>query len=306
SSALHLAEAGMNVAVLEARHIGFGASGRNGGQVIPGLKYDPSDLIAKYGPEKGHKLIELAGGAADFVFELIERHEIRCNPVRAGWIQAAHSPIALDAVLKRAREWQAQGVPVEVFDREGIVARTGTTRHFGGWRDPRAGAIQPLDYLRGLTRAAIRAGARVFENSAARSLSPQGGGWLVKTATGSLRARKVIVATNAYTGDLVPRLAQTVLPVQSMQLATEPLPPDLARKIMPGGVMLSETRKLAFYMRQTPQGGFMIGGRGAVGNAEDPRLMAALEKGMLRLFPELADVKIAHRWSGHVALSMDG
>ena len=306
SSALHLAEAGMSVTVLEARHIGFGASGRNGGQVIPGLKYDPSDLIAKYGPEKGGKLIELAGGAADFVFDLIERHDIRCNPVRAGWIQAAHSPIALDAVLKRAREWQAQGVAVEVFDRESIVARTGTTRHFGGWRDPRAGAIQPLDYLRGLTRAAIKAGARVFENSAARSLSRQGSGWLVKTATGSLRARKVIVATNGYTGDLVPKLAQTVLPVQSMQLATEPLPADLARKIMPGGVMLSETRKLAFYMRQTPQGGFMIGGRGAVGNAEDPSLMAALEKGMLRLFPELADVKIAHRWSGHVALSMDG
>ena len=189
---------------------------------------------------------------------------------------------------------------------------TGVPMRFGVFLPPQAAAsrVPALIYLAGLTCTeetfAIKAGARVFENSEARSLSPQGSGWLVKTATGSLRARKVIVATNGYSGDLVPKLAQTVLPVQSMQLATEPLPADLARKIMPGGVMLSETRKLAFYMRQTPHGGFMIGGRGAVGNAEDPRLMAALEKGMLRLFPELADVKIAHRWSGHVALSMDG
>lgn len=306
SSALHLAEAGLSVAVLEARHIGFGASGRNGGQVIPGLKYDPSDLVAKYGPEKGQRLIELAGGAADYVFELIERHGIRCNPVRAGWIQAAHSPIALEAVLRRAGEWQKQGVEVEVLDRDGIATSTGTTRYFGGWRDPRAGAIQPLDYLRGLTRAAIKAGAWVFEKSRVTSLTKRGSGWQLGTAAGKLRARKVIVATNGYTGDLVPKLAQTVLPVQSMQLATEPLPADLARRVMPGGVVLSETRKLAFYMRQTPEGGFMIGGRGAVGNGEDPSLMAALERGMLRLFPDLERVKIVHRWSGHVALSMDG
>lgn len=306
SSALHLAEAGLTVAVLEARHIGFGASGRNGGQVIPGLKYDPSDLRAKYGPEKGAKLVELAGGAADYVFDLIDRHQIRCSPVRAGWIQAAHSPLVLDAVLKRARQWQAEGVDVEVFDRDSIVARTGTTRHFGGWRDPRAGAIQPLDYLRGLTRAALKAGAQVCENSPARSLVRQHNGWLVKTPHGAVHAQKIIVATDGYTGDLVPKLARTVLPVQSMQLATEPLPAGLARKIMPDGVVLSDTRKLAFYMRQTPQGGFMIGGRGAVGNSEDPSLMAALERGMLRLFPDLAGVRIAYRWSGHVALSMDG
>jgi glycine/D-amino acid oxidase-like deaminating enzyme len=146
----------------------------------------------------------------------------------------------------------------------------------------------------------------VFEKSPVVSLTKQGSGWVLGTAAGKLRARKVIVATNGYTGDLVPKLAQTVLPVQSMQLATEPLPADLTRKIMPGGVVLSETRKLAFYMRQTPAGGFMIGGRGAVGNGEDPSLMAALERGLLRLFPDLAGVKIVHRWSGHVALSMDG
>ena len=96
------------------------------------------------------------------------------------------------------------------------------------------------------------------------------------------------------------------MPVQSMQLATAPLPEALSRKILPGGVMLSQTRKLAFYMRSTPSGGFMIGGRGAVGPNKDPRLMKALERGMLGLFPELTDVPIVWRWSGHVGLSLDG
>ena len=310
SAALHLAEAGVKVAVFEAKHIGFGASGRNGGQIIPGLKYDPEDLLAKFGPDRGRQLIELSGGAADYCFDLIEKHAIRCNPVRAGWIQAAHSALALEAVLKRARQWQDQGVEVETLDREEVAARTGTTAHFGGWRDPRAGAVQPLDFIRGLTRVAVAAGAQVFENSPVASIAASSdgpnGGWRLGVGRFRVSAKKVLVGTNAYGKGLVPGLQQSILPVQSMQLATAPLPVELAGRIMPGGVMLSQTRKLAFYMRGTPDGRFMIGGRGAVGDLEDPALMAALERGMLQLFPDLADVPIAHRWSGHVALTVDG
>lgn len=310
STALHLAEAGLDVAVLEARHIGFGASGRNGGQVIPGLKHDPDELERRFGPERGRRLTELAGGAADFTFALIERHAIRCNPVRGGWIQAAHSPLALEAVLGRARQWQARGAALRILDREELAAMTGTTAHFGGWLDLRAGGVQPLDFLRGLTRAAIAAGARVFENSPVTAVLPAGSGpdagWALEVGRHRLRARRVVLGTNAYGGPLVPGLSESILPVQSMQLATDPLPPELAGRIMPGGVMLSQTRKLAFYMRRTPSGGFMIGGRGAVGNTEDPALMAALERGMLRLFPDLTGVRVRYRWSGHVALSLDG
>lgn len=307
STALHLAEAGVRVALFEAKHIGFGASGRNGGQIIPGLKYDPEDLVAKYGPERGKALTRMVGGAADFAFDLIARHKINCRPLRGGWIQAAHSPLALEAVMKRAAQWRAEGVEVETFDRESLVEATGTTAHFGGWKDPRAGAVQPLDLLRGLTRAAQAAGAQVFENSAVTALTalPKGG-WLLKVGLHEIRAAKVLVANNAYANRLVPGLARSILPVQSMQLATAPLPEDLRRKILPNGVMLSQTRKLAFYMRTSPSGGFMIGGRGAVGASEDPQLTKALERGMLKLFPDLAEVPILWRWSGHVGLSMDG
>lgn len=141
-TALHLAEAGLAPLVLEARHVGFGASGRNGGQVIPGLKYDPEALLQKFGPDRGRALIDLVGGAADGVFDLIERHRIRCAPRRAGWIQAAHSERALPAVLNRARQWQERGVGVSILSRDEIAARTGTSLYHGaGTIRARAGSI---------------------------------------------------------------------------------------------------------------------------------------------------------------------
>lgn len=306
SAALHLAEKGLKPLVLEARHIGFGASGRNGGQVIPGLKHDPDDLRDAYGAQRGSEMIRLVGNAADEVFDLIERHQIRCAPQRSGWIQAAHSELAKGSVMHRARQWQAEGVAVELLDRDGIAAQTGTSGYFGGWRDPRAGSLQPLDYARGLARAALAAGAVICEQSPALEIKPHGSSWRVRTAVGHVTAKSVLVATNGYTGRLVPDLAQSILPVQSMILTTEVLPDTLRRRIMPGGVVLSETRKLAFYMRQSHDGRFMIGGRGAVGTAEKPALLRALQKGMLRLFPELDGVALDYTWSGHVALTMDG
>lgn len=306
ASALFLAQAGQKVVVLEARHVGFGASGRNGGQVIPGLKHDPEELLAEHGAEEGGRLVRMVGGAADLVFETIAAHGIRCAPVRGGWIQAAHSPIALRAVLERARQWQAQGVPVEILDRAQIAARSGTGVYFGGWCDPRAGALQPLDYVRGLARAAAEQGAVIHENSVVTGLARDGADWVATTAGGRVRARRALVATNGYTGGLVPGLAQSILPVQSMIIATRPLPEALRRSILPGGTVLSETRKLAFYMRQDAEGRFVIGGRGAVGAEEKPALMQALREGMARMFPQIGAIDIEFHWSGHIAMSMDG
>lgn len=306
SSALHLAEAGVRTLVLEARHTGFGASGRNGGQVIPGLKYDPEDLLAKFGPQRGQALIDLAGGAADTVFDLVKRHGIDCSPIRAGWIQAAHSPRALGPVLNRARQWQERGVGVGYLSRDEIAARTGTTIYYGGWHDPRAGSLNPLAYARGLGRAAIAAGAEIFEHSPALSLERRGEGWEIRVPGGLVRAARVLVATNAHSQGLVDALHRSILPVQSMLVATDPLPEDMRRQLMPGGVVLSETRKLAFYMRQSADGRMIFGGRGAVGATEDPHLMAALEAGLRRTFPTLAGLAIARRWSGHLALTIDG
>lgn len=306
STALHLAERGVAVTLIEAREIGFGASGRNGGQVIPGLKIDPSDMRARWGAEAGGRLVAFAGGVADRVFDLVARHSIDCDPTRRGWIQAAQAPAAVAAAKARAREWEAEGVAVEHFDRAGIAAATGAGVYRGGWRDPRAGALNPLSYARGLARAAQAAGAKIVTGHRVRAIVRKGQGWQLDLGGTSVAGRTVVLATNGYDSTLLPGLAGSILPVQSIVLATEPLSEGVAETILPGGACCSELRNLAFYFRMTADRRFVFGGRGAVGAAHSAALQAQLEAGMRRLFPQLREARIDAAWSGHLALSLDG
>ncbi|MBY8976778.1 FAD-binding oxidoreductase [Rhodobacteraceae bacterium NNCM2] len=306
STALHLAENGASVTLLDAEEIGFGASGRNGGQVIPGLKLDPSAMRAKWGRERGDRLAAFAGGAADLVFDLIERHGIDCDPRRAGWIQAAHSETALAVACKRAREWEAEGVPVEILDRAAIANATGARVYAGGWRDPRAGTLNPLSFARGLARTARAVGVKVVTQAAVKSIAEQGAGWEVALADQRLSASIVVMATNAYDQVLFPRLARSLLQVQSNIVATEPLDEETVASILPSGACCSETRKLSFYYRVTSDNRVVFGGRGAVGNEHSLGLQSLLEDGMRRMLPQLRAARIEHAWSGHLALTMDG
>ncbi len=306
SAALSAAERGASVALVEARTIGWGASGRNGGQVIPGLKLDPSEMRAVYGQADGRRLAEAAGGVADVVFGLIEALGIDCEPKRSGWIQAAHAESALARVQARGDEWAALGAPAERLDRAALTRLTGTNAYLGGWIDRRAGTIQPLSYIRGLARTAQARGAKMHEGAKATALSRDGNGWRVATSQGEIRAKSVIVGQDGYADDLVPGLARTLICVQSAQVATETLPEALRSRIMPGGICASETRRLAFYFRQSPDGRLVFGGRGAIGDAENPAFFAALVAAMHRLFPDTRGLAIQHRWSGQVALTLDG
>ena len=307
SAALALAEAGARVAVLEAHGIGWGASGRNGGQVIPGVKLDPSELAARFGEERGAALARAVGGSADAVFDRVERHQIRCAPVRAGWIQAAHAPAALSRVLRRAEEWRATDAPVEVLDAGELARRTGAVGYCGGWRDGRAGTLHPLAFVRGMARAARGAGAALHGASPVTRLSRSDGGWLLETANGGrVHARAVVAGTDGYTDALLDGLRRTLLLVQSIQVATEPLPPEARGAVLPGGECVSETRRLAFYFRRSPDGRVVFGGRGAVGEAESPALFAALSAALGRTLPAAAALPVDHRWSGQVALTLDG
>lgn len=306
SAALHAAESGASVVLLEAKTIGWGASGRNGGQVIPGLKYDPSEMSAKYGVAVGQKLAEAVGNAADAVFDRVAKHRIDCDARRSGWIQAAHAAPALNRVHQRARDWMKMGAPVELLDASGVERLAGTRAYLGGWIDKRAGTVQPLSFTRGLARAAREAGVAVHENSAVEILEPDGDGWRVRTAKGAVRARSVIVGTDAYSTPLVAGLPEAMLLVQSAQIATEPLSQNLQAHILPDGRCCSETRRLAFYFRVSPDGRLMFGGRGAVGDAESPVFTEALIAAMRRTFPEAADVPVAFRWSGQIGLTLDG
>src|SRR4051794_37373718 len=203
STALHLAERGVKAVVLEAHEPGWGGSGRNGGQVIPGLKYDPDELVTKI-PERGEELVAFAGSTADAVFDLIDKHGMDVPRARHGWIQGAHTPESVETVRKRAEQWARRGVDAEFLDRSATGRHLGTPQYEASWIDRRGGAVQPLAYARGLARAALKAGAAVHGQSRVAKLSRDGGRWTARTDAGAtVTADRVVVCTNGYTGGLV-------------------------------------------------------------------------------------------------------
>ncbi|HUG56603.1 MAG TPA: FAD-dependent oxidoreductase, partial [Candidimonas sp.] len=243
STALHLAEKGVQVCVLDAEQPGWGASGRNGGQVIPGLKYDPDELRARLGEEHAEGVIQLAAGAADVVFNLIEKYGIECDAIRKGWIQTAHSPKLLQLMERRARQWEKRGVRVELLDRSAVAERVGGKGFVGGWVDYRAGSIQPLSYVRGLVRVAQHLGVAVHGKSRAVKIEKVDGSWQITTDNGSVVvADRVVIATNGYTDGLWPGLQQTVLAANSFLVATKPLSDEQGGPILKGGEVSSDSR----------------------------------------------------------------
>jgi glycine/D-amino acid oxidase-like deaminating enzyme len=306
SAALHLAERGASVCVLDSAQPGWGASGRNGGQVIPGLKYDPDELVARYGETAGNPLVGTVGRAADTVFDLVERYRIDCQARRRGWIQPAPSGKALEAITRRARQWEARGVPVELLDAAQVSKRLGTNGYVGGWVDPRAGSIQPLSYVRGLVRAAQGLGVAVHGGSPVRSLKRANGAWTIETADGpAVSAAKVVIATNGYTGSLWPGLRQSVIAANSFIVATKPLAPEIGDRILRGGEVASDSRRLLLYFRRDAQGRLLMGGRGPFSEPRSASDWAHLERAATLMFPQLQGVDYEYRWAGRVAITAD-
>jgi glycine/D-amino acid oxidase-like deaminating enzyme len=306
SAALHLAETGARVCVLEAGEPGWGASGRNGGQVNPSLKHDPDDLVRLYGAAHAEPLIEAVSQSADLVFDLIERHRIDCQPVRSGWLQVAYSPKQVDGLHARARQWERRGVPTRMLDREEVTARLGTQAFAGGWLDGRAGGIQPLAYTRGLVRAAQQAGVAVHGGSAVAALVRQGVQWRATTVSGAVvTADQVLLATNGYTGALWPKLSRTVLAANSFIVATEPLSGREADAILRGGETASTSQRLLLYFRKDAQGRLLMGGRGHFADPTGPGDFAHLERSLELLFPQLGPLRYQYRWAGRIAVTRD-
>lgn len=306
SSALHAARSGLSVRVLEAEYVGDRASGLNGGQVIPGLKYDPDWLLQHFGERRGEALVRFGASLADGVFDLIAREQLDVPVQRAGWIQAAHSEAAVRAAEQRANQWSARGVPAKLLSATDVSRLTGARGYHGGWLDPRGGAIQPLAYTRELARVAIDAGARIAENTRITALKRDNSAWVLKTADGrSLSAKGVIIATNAYADGLVPGLARTLLPLHSFQIATAPLSDALLSTILPEGQVVSDSRRIVIYYRKGPDGRMLLGGRGSMSDPAGPSAWAHLEHALKRLYPALSSVPIEKRWYGRVAMTLD-
>jgi glycine/D-amino acid oxidase-like deaminating enzyme len=305
STALSLAEKGVRVVVLEAHEPGWGASGRNGGQVNPGLKHEPEAVERDYGPDLGARMVAFSGAAPALVFDLIARYAIRCEARRNGTLRAAILPSQARKLAAAVEQLVRRGVPAELLNGAQIAEATGTERYGAGLLDRRGGDLNPLSFARGLARAAVRAGASIHGDTRVLSLSPAGTRWQARTATGSVTAERVVLATNGYTDDLWPRLRRTVVPLFGAIVATAAIPREIADGVMPSRAVLYETGAVTVYYRIDNGGRLLIGGRGPMREiakaAAVPHLLAYAHK----LWPVLRQVPWTHAWGGRLAMTTD-
>jgi glycine/D-amino acid oxidase-like deaminating enzyme len=305
STALHGADAGLDCLVLEAERIGHGGSGRNVGLVNAGVWHPPAAVRAALGPTYGPRFIERFGAAPEYVFSLIEKHQIRCEPSRNGTIHAAHAPSALKGLQGRHDEWRRLGAPVEMLGAEEAREMIGGGRYAGGLYDRRAGTIHPMGYVRGLARAALGAAARIATGVRVTGLSRDGAEWRVATNRGEVRARCVVLATNAYTDDLWPGLSRIFTLIPYFQLATEPLG-DAADAILPGRQGLWDTAQIMTSLRKDQAGRLMVGSMGRVmGDAKGGISRRWADRTLRRMFPDLGPVAFETGWHGMIALTPD-
>jgi glycine/D-amino acid oxidase-like deaminating enzyme len=306
AAALELRRAGLRTTVLEARAVGSGASGRNNGQVIPTLtRHDPLAVLKVMGPERGERFLRMLERSADLLFDTVAQYGIRCDAVRAGWIQPAHSPGRARLAAKRVEQWQARGAPVEYLDRAALAARLGSAAYCGGWLHRGGGHINPLAFTQGLARAVRQEGGLIFENSPVLSLERETDGWRLRTPRGSLRCHRVVLITAAHTGGLWPGLARTIVPVTSYQVATEPLSAPSLAKILPGNEGCSDTRIDLRYFRKDREGRLVSGGALAFQILAQQRVPRLVGQRFAETFPELGAPRAAYFWGGRIAMTVN-
>jgi glycine/D-amino acid oxidase-like deaminating enzyme len=305
STALHLAGAGRDAVVLEAREIGFGGSGRNVGLVNAGLWVMPDLVSSRLGEKHGERLLSVLGRAPDLVFELIAKHGIDCEAVRAGTLHCAVGEVGLRQIERRAAQWHARGAPVSLLNASETAARTGTAGYTGALFDERAGTIHPLGYVRGLARAALSQGARIFTGSPALRAERSGGNWRIHTPRGSIRAPRVVIATDVYgTGPWnVVQTEQVRLPY--FNLATEPLQGLARQSILPGGEGAWDTLTVLSSFRRDAAGRLIFGSVGALGAVTGPLHRHWAREELTRLFPQTRGVRFESDWFGYIGMTRD-
>ncbi len=314
AAALRGAERGAKVVVLEAGELGWGASGRNNGLVIPALtRADPDVLVRAFGAERGETLVGLLRDSANVVFDLVRRHAIDCEAVQSGWVQPAHRESRLALSRSRCAQWQRRGAPAELLDREQVAAITGSRFWCGGWQNPTGGHLNPLGFTRGLARTAIAAGAAVHTRSPVGAIRRAGDRWQVATSGGGhVDARRVVVATHSYSGFVTaspwPGLPRTLVPVRSYQMATPPLPPEIGATILPRNHAMSDTQADLHFAHLDAQGRLVSGGALVLSAGYDRRLRQRIGQRLLKLFPQLqplAPIRFDHLWHGVFAATPD-
>lgn len=305
STVLHLAEQGVDALVLEAQEPGWGASGNNGGQINPGLKHDPDQIEADFGADLGGRMVAFAYGTTNFTIDLIRRHQIQCEARQNGTLRAAYNAASAAAIEKTAQQCIRREMPVKLLDRGQVRDITGTDRYLCAMLDARGGDLHPLNYARGLARAAMAAGAAVHGGTPALSLRRDGGRWRIETPRAVVRAEKVLLATNGFTDDLWPGLRRTIVPVFSSIAASAPLPDNIAAEIMPTRSVLYESGHITVYYRIDERNRLLMGGRGPMRWIQKPSDIAYLTRYAERLWPRLKGITWTHGWNSRLAITAD-
>ncbi len=303
SAALHAAERGLKVVVLEGGKVGWGASGRNGGQMIPGLRKGAVDLVKAYGAERAKAVLDLAFEARKLVLDLIERHAIACDLKTTGHLLGA---VKVSDVRWMEAEVDCLAETIGYRGAEVISASEARnevdTPYHGALVDHGGGHMHPLNYTLGLAKAAVAAGVTIFEQSAAMRIAKVAGGVTVSTANGAVRARHAILAGDALLEGMAPSVNNRIMPVANYILATDPLAE--ARTLIPNDVAVSDSRFVVNYYRLTADGRLLFGGGERYTRDPPADIAAFVRPHMEAVFPALRGARIAHAWGGLVSITM--
>jgi glycine/D-amino acid oxidase-like deaminating enzyme len=306
SAARCLARRGVDATVLERYTVGWGASGRNGGFVLAGFKPEMEELDRRLGAHRAAAMFQLSLDGIAFLGDLIQQERIACDFTRCGAVTLAAKPGHVRALEESGRFLRDRlSYETELLGRADLGREIGSNRYYGALLDPRGCALQPAKYVSGLAEAAARAGARLCEGTEVARIHRVNGRFEITTSSGVIRAREVLAATNGYTPPALPALRRRVIPIGSYQIATEPLDPAVAQRLVPRGRVFSDTKNLLYYFRLSPDRRMVFGGRASFTPTSPRRSAAILRAGMREVFPELADTRIEYTWSGKVAYPVD-
>ncbi len=307
SAATEIARNGRSVLVIDAESAGWGCSSRNGGQASTSIKPGFDALAGRHNEQLAFGIRREGIAALDYLDELITSEHLDCDWTRSGRFHAAHNPKQFETLAKLpASQPKGLEVPMEVVSRGEQRREIGSDAYFGGLVYPRHGALHPGKYHLALLKRAQNAGVAIADHCPALSIDRDGSGFSVRTGKGTIQARDVVVATNGYTGPFAPWQRRRVIPIGSYIIATEALDPAVAHELAPTNRMLSDTRRVVFYYRLSPDKRRMIfGGRVAYMESNPDVSAPRLHDWMTRLFPQIKTAKITHSWMGFVAYTFD-
>ncbi|CUH74738.1 Gamma-glutamylputrescine oxidoreductase [Tritonibacter multivorans] len=303
STALHLAEKGFKVAIVEGARIGWGASGRNGGQIVNGLNASLQTIKRRYGQDTANFVAGLVTEGGDIIRDRVASYDIKCD-LKATNLFTAYTSAHMRELEERLELWRGYGITTqEMVDKDRTRDFVGSDAYAGGMIDHAGGHLHPLNLALGEAAAFEQNGGTIFEMSKVVHVDQDGPQPVVQTENGRITCNKVVLCGNAYLGHVVPALTSRVMPVSTQIMATEPLDADLAQRLLPTDTCVEDIRYILDYFRLSADNRLLFGGGTVYGGADPKDIVAKLRKNMNRVFPELRRTRIDYAWSGNFALS---